>query len=113
PPREPEQAGAQWQLLVMPQIFGSEELSRRVTAIQARQNPAVAGINAQGLATLGLAEGDMLNLEIGARCYSLPVRCFADLPDGWIGLPQGLQDVPDFIETGMPLIAEAAEEIEL
>jgi NADH-quinone oxidoreductase subunit G len=66
--------------------------------------PNYVALNARELARLGLAAGQDLRLAWNGSSLSLPVRLDDSLPDGGIGLPQGLP--------GMPVIAETQLQVE-
>lgn len=101
------------QIIPLPQIFGGEELSARAAPIRARQPAGFAAINSALAERMGFEEGNIANLQVDGRYYSLPVNIRDDIPAGWLGIPVGLDDVPVYTAAGMPVELEAAEELEL
>ncbi|HXG29671.1 MAG TPA: hypothetical protein VNJ47_12600, partial [Nevskiales bacterium] len=96
--------GAGLRVLPLHHIFGSEELSAKSAPVAERMPPNYVALNARELARLGLAAGQGVRLAWNGSSLSLPVRLDDSLPDGGIGLPQGLP--------GMPVIAETRLQVE-
>jgi NADH-quinone oxidoreductase subunit G len=96
--------GTGLRVLPLHHIFGSEELSAKSAPVAERMPPNYAALNARELARLGLAAGQGVRLVWNGSSLSLPVRLDDSLPDGGIGLPQGLP--------GMPVITELQLQVE-
>ncbi|RTR05551.1 NADH-quinone oxidoreductase subunit NuoG [Halomonas nitroreducens] len=81
---------AEWQLVVLPRLFGGEETSRRAPMIAARAAAPTLQLGGDEAARLGLAEGDRLTLLTPAGRLTLPLSCSAGLAPGLVGVPAGL-----------------------
>ncbi len=80
----------EWQLVVLPRLFGGEETSRRAPMIAARAVAPSLQLAAADAARLGLAEGDRLALVTPVGRLSLPLCCSTGLAPGLVGVPAGL-----------------------
>lgn len=74
--------------LLLPRLFGGEELSARAHPIQQRMTPPVLVLNHQDSEALGVKPGD--TVQVDDYPSSLTVQEQDDWPTGWIGLPAGL-----------------------
>ncbi len=82
-----------WQVLNLPQLFGSEELSQRAPVMQARMSPAVLALNPADAAELGVNAGTLVQFSAHGQYWRLPVRLIAELPRRVVGLPLGQADL--------------------
>ena len=80
----------QWQLIVLPRLFGGEEMSSRAAPIEERAAPATLSISADDAQRLGVADGASLTLQTDGGRVSLPLRLDSALPAGIVGVPAGL-----------------------
>lgn len=95
-PFKPE--SGRWRLLLLPHIFGSEELSRRSPPIGERApNPGVL-LSRTDAETLGIAPGDRIEMHSvsDASVLVLPVRIEPAFPEGCVGLTAGLPETLGF-----------------
>jgi len=75
-------------------IFGSEELSKRSSAVSQRVPKAYVMVGAASAEGMKLKEGQMMILEIDGQKYELPVKISIHMPAGLAGLPFGLDAMP-------------------
>jgi NADH-quinone oxidoreductase subunit G len=75
-------------------IFGSEELSAKSSAVAERMPANHVALNARELARLGVQAGHGIRLSWDGNAVNLPVQLNDSLPDGGVGLPQGLPGMP-------------------
>jgi NADH-quinone oxidoreductase subunit G len=88
--------GREQGLRVLPlyNIFGSEELSAKSAAVAERMPANYVALNARELERLGLQEGQSVRLSCNGVSFSLPAQLDDSLPEGGVGLPQGLPGMP-------------------
>lgn len=79
----------QWQLLVLPRLFGGEETSSRAAPINERATPAAITLSPASAAQLQLSDGDELELSFAGHQVSLPLRLDPSLVSGLIAVPAG------------------------
>ncbi len=89
---EPEQG--LWLIVLLPHIFGSEELSLRSPPVAERTLAACAMLNPSDAVTLAVASGDLIDIRNlnGKTMASLPVRLEPSLPAGLLGITAGLPE---------------------
>jgi NADH-quinone oxidoreductase subunit G len=80
----------EWLILPLHEIFGSEELSRLAPAVAERVPQSYLALNADDAASLHIAEGAMVAVDLGGDIFHLPVRVRPDLPSGVAGMFVGL-----------------------
>ena len=102
------QAG-KWRLLPLYHIFGSDELSAMAPPIQERISEPYALVSNEDLHNLGLSEGDTLEVTIGERKTSLPVRSSDRLRAGTVGLPMGLATLTVLPGTGWVTLSKGGQ----
>jgi len=85
--------GRLW-LLPIHHIFGSDELSARSAVLKQRIPKAYVLLSSDSKQDIDVQEGALLELEIGHRTYSLPVRFSESLQRGVAALPQGIEGIP-------------------
>ncbi len=83
----------EWLVLPCHHIFGSEELSVLSPAIAERTPAAYVGLNPQDASSLGVTEGERVELLVATVRYELPSALRADVPAGVALLPVGLPGV--------------------
>jgi NADH-quinone oxidoreductase subunit G len=95
-PFKPE--SGRWRLLLLPHIFGSEELSRRSPSIAERAPDPVVLLNRTDAETLGIAPGDRIEIHgfSGESVLVLPVRIEPAFPEGCVGLTADLPETLAF-----------------
>lgn len=84
---------AEWLVVPIEHIFGSEELSLQAPAVAELAPGPYLALNAADAARLhaeGQAEGKMVELEIGGVKQRLPLKILSGLPTGIAGIPAGL-----------------------
>ncbi|HME44087.1 MAG TPA: NADH-quinone oxidoreductase subunit NuoG [Syntrophorhabdales bacterium] len=82
-----------WLVVPAQHIFGSEELSALSPAIAERTPAAYVGLNPQDASSLGVTEGERVELLVATVRYELPSALRADVPAGVAFLPVGLPGV--------------------
>ena len=80
----------EWQVVMLPRLFGGEETSSRAAPILARAAPPALLLAADDVARLGVSDGDRLAVIGHAGALTLPVCHEATLPPGVVGVPAGL-----------------------
>jgi NADH-quinone oxidoreductase subunit G len=83
----------EWLVVPCHHIFGSEELSALSPAIAERIPAAYVGLNPRDASSLGVKEGERVELMVGSLRYELPSAVRADVPAGVALLPVGLPEV--------------------
>ena len=95
--REPvERSMRKFEVVPLYFIFGSEELSAKGEAVSKRIPPLHAVLSVKDASRLQIAAGDRISVVLSERQQQLTVRLSATLPDGLIGVPFGLDDLPYF-----------------
>ncbi|GAB2789530.1 NADH-quinone oxidoreductase subunit NuoG [Halomonas shantousis] len=84
----------QWQVVALPQLFGSDETSARAAPIQARGVSPQVVLSAADAERLQLHEGRSMTLSWDGGWLHLPLRIEPSLPAGLVGLPLGMTDLP-------------------
>jgi len=80
-------------------IFGSDETSSASEGLARRIPEPYVAIGSAASESLQLNSGDRITIRIGEEQYTLPVRLYAELPDGVVGVPFGL---PEFTGFALP-----------
>lgn len=80
----------QWQVVVLPRLFGGEETSARSAPIEQRAAPPTLTLSADDAQRLGVTDGAALVLATQGGRLSLPLRLDAALPSGIVGVPAGI-----------------------
>lgn len=83
-------AEGEWRVLPLYHLYGSDELSSRAEVVAERIPAPYVLLSAADAATLDVAEGARVKVQIGNASTQLPVRISAQLAAGCIGLPSGL-----------------------
>jgi NADH-quinone oxidoreductase subunit G len=101
-----------WRLLLLPHIFGSEELSRRSPPIAERAPSFNAMLNEADAGTLDLQEGDCIEINSisGTSTLVLPVRIEPSFPAGCLGLTAGLPETLRFRSFEKATLKKSIEE---
>ena len=83
------------EFLVLPvhHIFGSEELSRVAPAISKLIPEAYLSVNAETAQSLGVNDGEKVNISVDGVTFQLPIRLNQSLPTRVVGLPVGFPDL--------------------
>ncbi len=77
-------------------LFGSEELSSRASVVQERIPSAYVAISAADAAQLGAKANSTVIVRALNKNLRLPVKVSAELAQGCVGLPVGLEGIPAF-----------------
>jgi NADH-quinone oxidoreductase subunit G len=85
-------SAGQWQILPLPHIFGSEELSIYTAGIEERAPKAYIAIGKADAEKLNIRESETIHLQIGTINYDLPVKIKEELAAGLAGIP----DIAEF-----------------
>ncbi len=86
--------GKDWQLLPVYQIFGSEELSIHGEAVAQRMKEPFVILNPEDAQTIGVADGDPVQLETEGNQLTIKVNIENTLPKGLAGLVKNLPGMP-------------------
>lgn len=90
-------------VLPLHHVFGSEELSAKSPPVAERMPAAYVALNARELARLGVKTGESLRLGATGKSFNLPAQLDDSLPDGTLGLPQGLPGMPVVTASHLPV----------
>ena len=71
-----------WLVVPRQHIFGSEELSAQAPAIAERSSAPFLSVNAEDAQTLGVQNGDEIEIALDCGLYRLPVTVAPELPSG-------------------------------
>ncbi len=96
PFRIQETAARSGQMWIIPRqrIFGSEELSRLAEGIRELTPPAEAGVNPSTAAALHIADGQVVELQIGGEVHSLKAKHDDSVAPGVVTVPAGYPETP-------------------
>jgi hypothetical protein len=78
-------------------IFGSEELSRYAGGVAELIPDVRAGISRVAASALGLANGDLIKLELDEKIIETAVRVMDHAADDVVLIPVGMENFPPFI----------------
>jgi NADH-quinone oxidoreductase subunit G len=82
---------AEWLIVPIEHIFGSDELSFQSPAVASLAPAPYLALNAADAASLHLEEqGGEVEIELGGVKHRLPLKVLPDLPGGIAGIPAGL-----------------------
>ena len=84
----------EWLAFPLYHLYGSEELSMLSPDIARCAPKPYIALGAHDATELNLAEGEMVEINAGARRLTLPCRILAGVPVGLAGLPLGLPGIP-------------------
>ena len=79
----------QWQLLVLPRLFGGEETSSRAAPINERAAPEAITLSPASAEQLKVNDGDELVVSFAGQQLNLPLRLDPSLVSGLVGVPAG------------------------
>jgi NADH-quinone oxidoreductase subunit G len=84
---------AEWMVLPIEHIFGSEELSLQAPGVAELASEPYLALNAADAASLHMngQDGDV-EIELGGGRHRLPLKVLPDLPAGVAGIPTGLTE---------------------
>jgi NADH-quinone oxidoreductase subunit G len=85
----------QWLVVPVYHIFGSEELSVLTPSVAGLSPHPYLALSPGDATRIGVSEGDEVRLEVDGASLRLPARLMADLAPGVVGLPVGLQGLPE------------------
>jgi NADH-quinone oxidoreductase subunit G len=95
-------------LVPLTHIFGSDELSMLSPSVQSRAPRPYLALNRLDAERLQLAEGDMLQMQIGGQVFDLPVIRKDELPEGLAGLPYNLPSMSGITWPAKGVIIQAS-----
>jgi len=82
---------AEWLVVPIEHIFGSEELSLRAPAVAELAPAPYLAVNAADAASLRVGEpGGEVEIDLGGTKHRLPLKIVRELPGGIAGIPAGL-----------------------
>jgi len=84
----------EWLVIPLYHVHGSEELSALAPGVAELAPSPDLALNAQDMQTIGVTEGQEVQLSLGNQVHRLPVRLRPALPAGVAGLPVGLRGHP-------------------
>jgi NADH-quinone oxidoreductase subunit G len=87
----------QWHVVPLYHLFGSEETSARAEPLQTRIPQAYVALAKAEADKLGVNDGALLSLKIGAATLRLPLIIDDNLSLGVVGLPVGLNGIPSVL----------------
>lgn len=92
-----------WDVLPLPHIFGSEELSLYARGIQERMPEPSLAIGPADARRFQVAEGDTLSLRLGQENLVLSVRILPEMPASCVGVPYNIPPLTglDWPSTGI------------
>ncbi|WP_129141040.1 NADH-quinone oxidoreductase subunit NuoG [Modicisalibacter coralii] len=96
----------EWQVVVLPRLFGGDETSSRAAPIIERAAPTALTLSADDAGRLGCADGALVEMSSDAGSLTVPVRLDPAFPAGMIGVPAGLD--PSLVAGGRARLAVAA-----
>jgi NADH-quinone oxidoreductase subunit G len=102
----------EWLLIPSFHIFGSEELSRRATAISELIPHAFVGLNVTDGGRMGVKSGELIKVTIGTSTYELEASLRPDIPRGVAVLPAGIPPLEGPILPSRGKLATAAAAIQ-
>ncbi|MBT0730984.1 NADH-quinone oxidoreductase subunit NuoG [Rosenbergiella nectarea] len=91
------QPQAQWRVVPLWRLFGSEELSQRSNVFAQRTAPAEVVLHPEDAQKLGLQAGQSVNLHALGVGMTLPLRLSETLTQGLVGLPVGMPGIPPYL----------------
>ena len=80
----------EWLLVPRFHLFGSEPLSMETAGVAERAPDPYIALNPEDAKTLGIEDGDAVEIEIDGHTGRVPLAITPGLPDGCAGLPEGL-----------------------
>ncbi|MHC4941763.1 MAG: NADH-quinone oxidoreductase subunit NuoG [Planctomycetota bacterium] len=83
-----------WLMVPLYHIFGSEPLSLETPAVAEQAPGAYLALGARDAEKIDAQEGDIVGVEINSTKVRLPLKVFAEIPDGLAGMPVGLPEMP-------------------
>ncbi|MGJ0483324.1 MAG: NADH-quinone oxidoreductase subunit NuoG [Methylomicrobium sp.] len=103
-----------WRVMLLPNIFTSEELSSHSPPIVERQPERCLFLNPQDAETLAVSDGDRVNIICGQEppLHHVPVRIDSSLPAGLLGVTAGLPPFQN-LQHGALVSLEKAEPVPL
>jgi NADH-quinone oxidoreductase subunit G len=75
-----------WLAVLLPRVFGDDELSARSPAIRERMAPPALALNAEDAGLIGATSGEPLECEIGGGRQRLLLEIHPELPRGVAGI---------------------------
>ncbi|MEX1196898.1 MAG: NADH-quinone oxidoreductase subunit NuoG [Pseudohongiellaceae bacterium] len=79
----------QWQIIILPALFGGEETSARAEPIRQRAGEAVFTLSTADAESLGIKDGDPLTATLDSGALTMSVRLDPNWPAGLLGIPAG------------------------
>jgi len=92
-PKPHKREAAEWLIVAQYHIFGSEELSALASGVAERVPPACLYLSSEDGPTIGVQEGERVELLISGARYEFPCTLKSGVPSGIALLPVGLPGV--------------------
>jgi NADH-quinone oxidoreductase subunit G len=99
---------AEWLIIPLPHIFGSEELSIYTEGIRERTPEPYLAINKKDAIRFDVEQGEYLDLEIGNEVFKLPVEIKEELSEGCAAVPF---NIPPLIGIVWPAKGKISKEV--
>src|SRR6185437_4096432 len=84
----------EWLVVPLHHVFGSDELSHAAPAVAELAPAPYVALNAQEANSLGVRDGDAIDVTLDGTVRQLPLRIAPGLPAGVAGVPVGLAGMP-------------------
>ena len=84
----------EWLVVPLHHVFGSDELSHAAPAVAELAPAPYVALNAQEANSLGVRDGDAIDVTLDGTVRQLPLRIAPALPAGVAGVPVGLAGMP-------------------
>ncbi|WP_020160976.1 NADH-quinone oxidoreductase subunit NuoG [Methylobacter marinus] len=104
---------SQWRIILLPHIFGSEELSLRSPPLAERSPSPLAMLNPSDASALAVQAGDSVEISCfsGGPIVVLPVSIEPSLPAGLLGITAGRQETQRFRQSEPATLKKALGEV--
>ncbi|MGJ0431326.1 NADH-quinone oxidoreductase subunit NuoG [Methylobacter sp.] len=102
----------QWRIVLLPHIFGSEELSLHSPPVAERSPIPCATLNSSDAGRLGVQAGDRIEIHClsGGPFIVLPVSIEPALPSGLLGITEGRQETARCCQSDQVILKKAIGE---
>jgi NADH-quinone oxidoreductase subunit G len=102
----------QWRIVLLPHIFGSEELSLHSPPVAERSPIPCATLNSSDAGRLGVQASDRIEIHClsGGPFIVLPVSIEPALPSGLVGITEGRQETARCCQSDQVILKKAIGE---
>jgi NADH-quinone oxidoreductase subunit G len=90
PPEAFAPRDGEWLLVPLYHLFGSEPLSMETAGVAEQAPDPYVALNPEDAKTLGIEDGDSVEIEIDGHVGRVPLAITPDFPEGCAGFPEGL-----------------------